>query len=113
MAVSGEECATDIHTAGGYPYIVYRNFSSFFAEMEINERIFSGHILVDIDNAYLQFRDNFLKFFFVVLLSRPFHKTVRQFSDDDGWQIEFVAKFCKNIHDCWNAFSKITINVGI
>lgn len=51
MSVFGEQCATDIHAAGGNSDIIDWYFPSLCDQMVINKCVFPGYILVDIANA--------------------------------------------------------------
>jgi hypothetical protein len=113
MFVPREKRAAYFHTTGCNPHIINGNFSSFFYEMEIDEGIFSGNILVDVENLNLKLVDNVLEFLLIVFLLATFHKSKSEFSDDNRRQIYFFTKIRDCIHNTRNSLRKITVNISI
>ena len=83
MPISCYQRASGFHAAGSNPNIIDRDLGTLFNQRQINNPIFAGNVMVDINDFNLQFSDKFLEFIFIEPLTAAFHKAVAQFTKND------------------------------
>jgi hypothetical protein len=76
MSIFSYQRAPGFHTAGRDPNIVDRHLGTLFNQRQINNSIFAGNIMIDVNYFYLQFFDDFLKLPFIEPLAASFHEAV-------------------------------------
>ncbi len=91
MPIPGYQGAPGFHAAGSDPYIVDRELGAFFNQRQINNPVFAGNVMIDVNDFNLQFAYEFLKLSFIEPLTASFYKAIAKFAQNDGWEKDFLA----------------------